>query len=84
MREETPLWYYIHEEAEVQVGGRRLGEIGNCIVSEVFFGLVEGDPSSLISKERDWKPKLPSRVKDNFTMGYLLRLVGEINPLRSS
>jgi hypothetical protein len=50
----------------------------------VFFGLVEGDPNSLLSKEWDWKPRLPPRVKDNFTMGDLLRLVGEINPLRSS
>ena len=64
---ETPLWYYIHEEAEVQVGGRRLGEIGDCIVSDVVFGLVEGDPNSLLSKEPDWKPKLPSRAKDNVT-----------------
>ena len=78
MREETTLWYYIHEEAEVQVGGRRLGEIGDCIVSDVVFGLVEGDPNSLLSKEPDWKPKLTSRVEDNFTVGDLLRLAGEL------
>jgi hypothetical protein len=72
------------DEEEVQAGGQRLGEISGRIVGELFFGLVEGDPNSLLSKERDWKPKLPSRVKDNFTMGDLLRLVGEINPLRSS
>ena len=79
MREETTLWYYIHEEAEVQVGGRRLREIGDCIVSDVVFGMVEGDPNYLLSKEPDWKPKLTSRVEDNFTVGDLFRLAGEIN-----
>ena len=82
--EETPLWYYILKEAEVQAGGQRLGEIGGRIVGEVFFGLVEGDPNSFLSKEPDWKPRLPSRVEDDFTMGDLLRLVGEINPLGGS
>jgi len=63
---------------------QRLGEISGRIVGEVFFGLVEGDPNTFLSKEPDWKPKLPSRAKDNFTMGDLLRPVGEIKPLRSS
>jgi hypothetical protein len=37
----------------------------------VFFGLIEGDPNSFMAKEPDWKPRLTSRVEDNFTMGDL-------------
>ena len=61
----------ILKEAEVQPGDQRLGEISGRSVGELFFGLVEGDPNSLLSKERDWKPKLPSRVTGNVTMGDL-------------
>ncbi len=82
--EETPLWYYILKEAEVQNGGDRLGQIGGRIVGEVFFGLVEGDPNSFMARQPDWKPRLPSQQEDDFTMGDLLRLVGEINPIGGS
>ena len=67
----------------MQNGGARLGQIGGRIVGEVFFGLVEGDPNSFRSKP-EWKPRLPSRLEDNFTMGDLIRLVGEINPVGGS
>ena len=50
----------------------------------MFFGLVECDPNSFMSRQRAWKPRLPSQEEDNFTMGYLLRLVGEINPIGGS
>ena len=50
----------------------------------MFFGLLEGDPNSFISKQPDWKPRLPSRLEGNFTMGDLLRMVGEINPIGGS
>jgi hypothetical protein len=80
-REERPLWY-LHPQRDGGTGwNQRLGEIGGRIVSEEFFGLVEGNPNFFLSRERHWKPGQPSRVEDNFTMGDLLRLVGEHNPL---
>ena len=79
--QETPLWYYILKEAEVQGEGNRLGEVGSRIAGEVFFGLVEGDPNSFLSKEPNWKPTLPSRTPDDFKMADLLRFVNEINPI---
>ncbi len=42
------------------------------------------DPNSFMSKQPDWKPWLPSQREDDFTMGDLLRLVGEINPIGGS
>jgi len=79
--ERTPLWYYILREARRQGGGNRLGEIGSRIVAEVFYGLLEGDPNSFLSKQPDWTPTLPSAVPGNFTMVDLLRFVNDINPI---
>lgn len=58
--ETTPLWYYVLKEAEVQGGGKQLGEVGSRIVAEVFVGLLEGDPYSFLSKRPDWTPTPPS------------------------
>jgi len=77
----TPLWYYILKEAEVQAGGRHLGEVGSRIVVEVFVGLLEGHRFSFLTKEPDWKPDLPGVGAGNFTMVDLLRFVGDTNPL---
>lgn len=77
----TPLWYYILKEAQVRGNGERLGPVGSTIVSEVFVGLVHGDPQSYIWQVKDWKPTLPSAKAGDFTMADLLRLVGDTNPI---
>jgi hypothetical protein len=78
---ETPLWYYILKEAQVQGQGKRLGEVGSRIVAEVFVGLLEGDNSSFLVRDRNWKPTLPAEVPGTFTMVDLLKFVGDINPI---
>ena len=78
--ERTPLWYYILKEAEVRTGGRRLGEVGSRIVSEVFVGLLQGDRTSFVHAPR-WRPTLPAVRRGTFTMVDLLNYVGNINPL---
>lgn len=78
---QTPLWYYILKEAEVQAGGNHLGAVGSRIVAEVFVGLLEGDKNSYLSKKKDWKPTLPSATPGTFTMADLLKFVGDLNPL---
>jgi hypothetical protein len=78
----TPLWYYILKEAEQRAGGERLGPVGATIVSEVFVGLLQGDPLSFLSvKGQAWRPELPSKTPGDFTMADLLRFVGEISPI---
>lgn len=79
--QQTPLWYYILKEAEVQGGGQHLGAVGSRIVAEVFVGLLEGDKNSFLSKNKGWKPTLPSAVPGTFTMADLLKFVGDLNPL---
>ena len=78
---ESPLWYYILKEAEIQGKGKRLGQVGSWIVAEVFVGLLEGDSSSFLVQNRDWKPTLPSQRPGTFTMAGLLNFVGDINPI---
>lgn len=77
----TPLWYYILKEAEVQGEGERLGEVGSRIVGEVFWGLLQGDENSFVSRQPDWEPRLDSSTPGDFKMVDLLRFVGDINPI---
>jgi hypothetical protein len=70
--EETPLWYYVLREAEVQQnGGERLGEVGGRIVAEVLLGLLDGDPLSFLSVEPNWTPELAD--DGEFKMADLIR-----------
>ena len=79
---QTPLWYYILKEAQQRSNGERLGPVGATIVSEVFVGLVQGDPLSFLSANGSrWKPELPSKTPGDFTMADLLRFVGDISPI---
>lgn len=46
LRDETPLWYYILREAEVQENGECLGTLGTHIVAQTLLGLVVADDAS--------------------------------------
>jgi hypothetical protein len=69
------------KEAELQSGGKHLGEVGSRIVSEVFVGLLEGDKNSFLSKKPGWVPTLPAASPGTFFMSDLLRFVNELNPI---
>lgn len=71
--EETPLWYYVLREAEVQQNGERLGQVGGRIVAEVLLGLLDGDPLSFLSVEPNWAPELEGAEDGRFTMADLIR-----------
>ncbi|MBW4545460.1 MAG: hypothetical protein KME25_13580 [Symplocastrum torsivum CPER-KK1] len=78
---ESPLWYYILKEAQIQGQGKRLGQVGSRIVAEVFVGLLQADSSSFLARNPDWKPTLPAEKAGTFTMADLLRFVDDINPI---
>ena len=59
--ESTPLFYYILKEAQLVEDGLRLGPVGGRIVSEVFIGLLNLDPSSYLNVQPDWVPTLPTQ-----------------------
>jgi hypothetical protein len=57
---DTPLWYYILKEAELKAKpeGGRLGPVGSRIVGDVIGSALRADPSSYLSIDPNWKPKL--------------------------
>lgn len=78
---ESPLWYYILKEAQVQGQGKRLGQVGSRILAEVFVGLLEADSSSFLARNPAWQPTLPAQNPGTFTMVDLLKFVDDINPI---
>jgi hypothetical protein len=73
---ETPLWFYLLRESEVEGDGRRLGPTAGRVVAEVLVGLLKNDPSSFLRLSPAWQPELPSAKKGQFTMADLLRFAG--------
>ncbi|MBV6625783.1 MAG: peroxidase [Rivularia sp. (in: Bacteria)] len=80
---ESPLWYYILKEAQIQQQGNRLGQVGSRILAEVFVGLLKADSSSFLACNPNWQPTLPAKNPGTFTMSDLLNFVGDINPIGS-
>ncbi|MCJ8281266.1 MAG: hypothetical protein MJK14_15655 [Rivularia sp. ALOHA_DT_140] len=78
---ESPLWYYILKEAQIQQQGNRLGQVGSRILAEVFVGLLKADSSSFVASNPGWQPTLPAKIPGTFTMSDLLTFVGELNPI---
>ena len=76
---QTPLWFYVLREADVQADGQHLGAVGGRIVAEVIQGLIEGDPSSYLTLEPDWTPIYGSN--DTFSMTDLLTTAGVVGSL---
>jgi len=74
----TPLWYYVLKEADVLGDGISLAGVGARLVGEVFIGLLELDPTSYLSVDRNWRPTLPRRTgaTGDFTMVDLLTFAG--------
>lgn len=57
----TPLWYYILKEGKFLGDGISLAGVGARLCGEVFIGLLELDPTSYLSVNRNWRPTLPRR-----------------------
>ena len=49
LEQNTPLFYYLLKEAELNAAGLTLGPIGSHIVSEVIQGALEVDPDGFMS-----------------------------------
>ncbi len=78
----TPLWYYILKEAEVLHDGRHLGPVGSRLIAETIVGLIQASQISILSEQnRTWRPSLPARNPQQYSMVDLLLLVNDLNPL---
>ncbi|MEM6801383.1 MAG: peroxidase family protein [Bacteroidota bacterium] len=56
-KQETPLWYYILQEAELQHQGQQLGLLGGNLILEVFLAKLKQDKSSYLHKTGGWSPE---------------------------
>jgi hypothetical protein len=74
----TPLWFYILKEAQVQGNGNRLGQLGSRIVMEVLSTLIRCSNPSILRP--GWKPSLPRHQSDRFSMVDLLAFAGGLDP----
>ncbi len=63
LRDETPLWYYVLMEAELNHVGNRLGLLGTCIVAGTIEGALRSNPESFIHKGPLWRPE-PWKARD--------------------
>jgi hypothetical protein len=70
---ETPLWYYVLREADIQQDGDRLGEVGGRIVGEVLVGLIDADPESYRAVDRTWRPTLPAASPERYGIADLIQ-----------
>ena len=70
---ETPLWYYVLREADVQQEGSRLGQVGARIVGEVVVGIIDADPESYRAVDPTWRPTLPAAAGDGYGIADLIR-----------
>ncbi len=77
----TPLWFYVLREAERLEQGKRLGPVGGRIVTEVLIGMLQGDHTSYLCQDPEWKPSLPAASIGTFTMVDLLKFAGVVTTL---
>jgi hypothetical protein len=81
---QTPLWYYILKEAELNKK-KKLGEVGSRILAETFVVLLRKSRFSIL-EEPGWFPELSTRgpglfgIKRFFGMADMLNFVNERHP----
>lgn len=82
LEQNTPLFYYLLKEAELNGEGTTLGPIGSHIVSEVIQGALEADPDGYMAvagpkwKMPLWRFPSGSRRPINSLIG-IIQLVGD-------
>jgi len=88
---QTPLWYYLLREAEIETGAKHLGPVGGSIVAEVLVGLMKADPESVLAAPTTELPSADGkfRIADLFAFVESKKgqsnipAAGVINPLGS-
>ena len=56
LRSNTPLFYYILRESEVQHMGQRFGAVGSAILMEVFGGMLKYCSDTFLNGDEPWNP----------------------------
>ncbi len=77
---ETPLWFYLLAEAEIEENGQTLGEVGSRIVAETFVALLRLSKPSILEDEFKPKPEFCG-YGGKFGMPELLKFVAKGNKI---
>ncbi len=87
---QTPLWFYLLAEAEINEKGQTLGEVGSRIVAETFIALLRLDKSSILNNKFQPDPDLLGD-STKFGMAEMLKFIrsknndfDELNPTKES
>ena len=80
----TPLWYYILRESEVQQNGDRLGEIGSWLVADTFKRLILDSPNSVLNDTGFSAHAEILNDRKTITMPGIIEFTDNINPLLKS
>ncbi len=75
--DQTPLWYYILAEAQLQENGEQLGGVGSRIVAEVLVGLLALDERSLFNANPCFTPTAAFLHNGRFDLAALLKVAEE-------
>lgn len=51
MHEQTPMWYYMMAESEIQHDGHQLGSTGAILLAEVIIGILQYDHNSFLHQK---------------------------------
>ena len=76
---QSPAWYYMLKEAELQHQGTHLGDVGGGIVAEVLVGLLAENRNSFLRLDPGWTPIPPIAPESGkFGVGDLLKFAGAV------
>lgn len=76
---QTPLWFYLLAEAEIEERGQNLGAVGSRIIGETFVGILRLTTPSILNE--DFQPD-PAFCNDagEFGMPEMLQFIAANNP----
>lgn len=76
----TPLFFYVLREAAMREDGRRLGEVGRKVLTEVIVGLLWHDMKSFLRAQPSWRPWVQGADTEKFTMSHFLKFAYPMLP----
>lgn len=86
-RENTPLWFYILAEAQIE-GKGTLGDVGSYIMAETFIELLKLSPFSIMNEKWEKDEFLGADESKGYSMSEMLKFIAEtdkafLNPTES-
>jgi Animal haem peroxidase len=73
---ETPMWFYLLAESEIEEHGQTLGEVGSRIIAETFVNLIKLSNPSILKDNFNPNAEFFKHEED-FGMAQLLKFVKE-------